>query len=141
MEGQFEPYVSMRGCKRAIKNCRIRETVPLWSGENPFIQVLTTRTSYLAREEAPRIRAPSSKPAMARPGSTKSMAEQSERLLQQTARIFPNVPYTPPGITKVFNNFPGGQSTDVPETPRKPDIKQEATKKAGTRMQQPGRRK
>ena len=64
-----------------------------------------------------------------------------ERLLQQTARIFPSVPYNPPWTTKVFNHFPGGQSTDVPETPRKPDIKQEATKEAGTRMQQPGRRR
>ena len=131
----------MQGCKRAIKDFRVRETVPSWSGDNPFIPVWTTRTSYRSREKAPRIQTPGSKPAMARPGSTKSMAEQSERLLQQTARIFPNVPYTPPGITKVFNHFPGGQSTDVQETPRKPDIKQEATKEGGTRVQQPGCRK
>ena len=131
----------MQGCKRAIMDCRIRETVPLWSGDNPFILVWITRTSYRAREKATCIRAPSSKPAMARPGSTKSMAQQLKRLLQQTARIFPNVPYNPPGTTKVFNHFPRGQSTDVPETPRKPDIKQEATKEAGTRMQQPGHRK
>ena len=81
----------------------------------------------------------SSKPPMAGSSSTRSLAEQSERLLQQTSRIFPNVPYTPPGTTKVLHHFSRGQSTDMPKTPRKPDIKQETNKESDTRMQQPGR--
>ena len=45
------------------------------------------------------------------------------------------------GITKILSNLPRGQSTDVPEKPRKPDIKQEAIKESGTIMQQPGHKK
>merc|ERR1711954_201712 len=106
-------------------------------GDNPFLPVLITGTTYRVRKTTPSIQAPSSQPEMAQPSSSKSLAEQSERLLQQTARIFPNKPYTP-GITKVFDNIPGGKGADVPEKPRKPDIKHEATKEGGTRAQQPG---
>ena len=77
---------------------------------------------------------------MARTGSSRSLAEQSERLLKQTARIFPNKPYTP-GITKVLETVPRGKGTDVPEEPREQNIKLETTKEGGTRAEQPGRRK
>ena len=131
----------MRGCKRAISNCQFRETIPLWSGDNPFVPVWTTRISYHTREEATCIQITCSKPPMAGSSHTQSLAEQSERLLQQTSRIFPDVPYFTSGPTPVFNHFPRGQSTDMPKTPRKLDIKQEADKEPGTRSQQPGRRK
>ena len=131
----------MGGCKRAISNCQFRETIPLWSGDNPFIPVWTTRISYRTQVEATCIQITRSKPPMAGSSHTQSLAEQSERLLQQTSRIFPDVPHSTSGPTPVFNHFPRGESTNMPKTPRKLDIKQKTNKESGTRSQQPGRRK
>ena len=143
----------MQNCKRAIRNGRVRETIPTWTGENPFFPVWVTRTTYRVRKTNPSIRAPSCKPTMAQPSSSKSLAErslrllqqtarsgslaeQSAKLLQQTARIFPNKPYTP-GITKVLKTVPAGKGIDVSEEPREPGIKLETTKEGGTRAEQP----
>ena len=87
------------------------------------------------------IQATSNKQPMAGPSHTQSLEEQSEKLLKQNSRIFPDVSYATSGPSPVFNHLPRGQSTDRPETPRKLDIKQETNKESGTRSQQPGRRK
>ena len=114
-----------------------------------------TQTSYSVGKTHPSIQTPGRKPAMAQPSSSrslaersssllqqtarsKSLAEQSARLLQETARIFPNKPYSP-GVTKVLETVPTRKSSDGTEKPREPGIKLQTTEEGGSRTE-PGRR-
>ena len=70
---------------------------------------------------------------------SKSLAEQSAQLLMETAQIFPNKPFSP-GVTKVLETVPPREKSDGTDEPRNPGIKHEITKEGGSRTE-PGRRK